>query len=119
MAFITRVDTRTKTHIDPADYPATYIDILYDHAGYLRANGGGIGPWSLAGKRIAVVSSGAAGLISAFQLMQMGAAVTIFEAADRAGGRLYTIYPVPGAAAAFEMGAMRVPPCEQLFGRRR
>jgi len=51
--------------------------------------------------------------------MQMGAAVTIFEAADRAGGRLYTIYPVPGAAAAFEMGAMRVPPCEQLFGRRR
>jgi tryptophan 2-monooxygenase len=94
--------------------PATYVDILYDHAGYLRANQS-LAPGSLAGQSVAIVGAGAAGLIAAYQLMQLGCEVQIFEATDRPGGRLDTVYPIPGEAAAFEMGAMRVPPCEQLF----
>ncbi len=94
--------------------PSTYVDILYDHAGYLRANQK-LAPGSLAGQTVAIVGAGAAGLIAAYQLMQLGCEVQIFEATDRAGGRLDTVYPIPGEPAAFEMGAMRVPPCEQLF----
>jgi tryptophan 2-monooxygenase len=67
------------------------------------------------GHSVAIVGAGAAGLLAAYQLMQLGADVTLFEASDHAGGRLDTIYPIPGEPVAFEMGAMRVPPCEQLF----
>ncbi len=102
--------------VDPADYPATYIDILYDHAAYLRCNQGRVGPGSLKGTRVAIIGAGAAGLVAAEQLLALGADITIYEASDRAGGRLHTIYPVPGSPAAFEMGAMRVPPCEQIYG---
>lgn len=117
MAFISRVAPAgpTTANADPADYPATYIDILYDHAAYLRNNFGRIAHGSMRGVRVAIVGSGAAGLISAQQLLALGAEVTIYEASDRAGGRLCTEYPMPGEAAAFELGAMRVPPCEQLF----
>lgn len=117
MSIITKVSPGTKAGSpNPADFPATYIDILYSHADYLRANNGRIARGSLAGRDIAVVGSGAAGLISAYQLMALGANVTILEASDRAGGRLHTISPLgPGNPAKFEMGAMRIPPSEQLF----
>ncbi len=124
MSFISRVSPAAKSETadqantppaNPADYPATYIDILYDHAAYLRANNGRIASGSLAGRRVAIVGSGAAGLISAYQLLMLGAEVTIYESTSRAGGRLNTEYPIPGEPAAFELGAMRVPPCEQLF----
>jgi tryptophan 2-monooxygenase len=95
--------------------PSSYVDILYDHGAYLR-NNSVIGNQRIDGRSVAIVGSGAAGLLAAYQLMQLGANVVIFEATNRAGGRLNTIYPIPGQAAAFEMGAMRVPPCEQLFG---
>jgi len=95
--------------------PLTYIDILYDHAGYLKANNGRLGSGSLSGKSVGIVGAGAAGLSAAYLLMRMGANVTIFEASSRPGGRVYSLRPVPGNAAIFEMGAMRVPPSEQLF----
>jgi tryptophan 2-monooxygenase len=104
-----------KAAVNPADYPATYVDILYDHAGYLRANQGQIAQKRMDGKRVVVIGAGAAGLLAAYQLLQTGADVIILEASDRAGGRLYTEHPIPGDAAAFELGAMRVPPCEQIF----
>lgn len=56
-----------------------------------------------------------AGLVSARLLQQQGANVTVLEASDRIGGRVDTVFPVPGDPAAFELGAMRVPPSEQLF----
>jgi tryptophan 2-monooxygenase len=115
MSFISRVDIHPKTTINPSDYPATYIDILYDHAAYLANNNGLIANQRMDGHSVAVVGAGAAGLLAAYQLLQLGADVTVFEASDRPGGRLNTIYPIPGEPVAFEMGAMRVPPCEQLF----
>jgi tryptophan 2-monooxygenase len=104
-----------KDTVNPADYPATYVDILYDHAGYLRANQGQIAQTRMDGQRIVIIGAGAAGLLAAYQLLQTGADAIILEASDRAGGRLYTEHPIPGDAAAFELGAMRVPPCEQIF----
>lgn len=95
--------------------PLTYVDILYDHAGYLSTNNGWLGSGSLAGNNIAIVGAGAAGLCAAYLLMMMGANVTILEAGPRPGGRIYSLYPVSGDAAIFELGAMRVPPSEQLF----
>jgi tryptophan 2-monooxygenase len=94
----------------------TFIDVLYDHAGYLQANNGLLGPaGSLAGKSVAVVGAGMAGLVAAHLLDQQGAAVTIYEASEHVGGRVRSIHPVDGDPAIFEMGAMRVPPSEQLF----
>lgn len=95
--------------------PLTYVDILYDHAGYLTTNNGMLGSGSLSGKTVGIVGAGAAGLCAAYLLLKMGASVTIFEADDEAGGRIYSVNPIPGDAATFELGAMRVPPSEQLF----
>ncbi len=118
MSFISKVsigNTLTAAAPSPASAPKTYIDLLYNFVGYLNANHGRIASGSLQGRSIGIVGSGAAGLIAAYQLLQLGANVSIFEASNRAGGRLYTQYPIPGQPIAFEMGAMRVPPCEQLF----
>jgi ferredoxin len=42
------------------------------------------------GKRVAIVGGGSTGLAAAYYLAQAGHACTIFEAADRLGGRLWT-----------------------------
>jgi tryptophan 2-monooxygenase len=103
------------TPVTCAGAPATFIDILYDHAAYLRAHEGRIARTDMREKNVAVVGAGTAGLLAAYQLLELNANVTIFEASARAGGRLDTHYPIDGSAAAYEMGAMRVPPCQQLF----
>jgi tryptophan 2-monooxygenase len=103
------------TPVTAAGSPATFIDILYDHAAYLRVNDGTIASANMRGKNIAIIGAGAAGLLAGYQLLGLQANVTIFEGSARAGGRLDTYYPVAGSAAAYEMGAMRVPPCQQLF----
>lgn len=95
--------------------PLTYVDILYNHAGYLAANNGLLGSGSLSGKTVGIVGAGPAGLTAAYLLLEMGASVTIFENSNRAGGRVYSLSPIAGDPALFEMGAMRVPPSEQLF----
>ncbi|MFF5225994.1 flavin monoamine oxidase family protein [Dactylosporangium sp. NPDC000521] len=94
----------------------TFVDVLYDHTGYLEANGGRLGPaGALNGRSVAVIGAGMAGLMAAYLLDQQGAKVTIYEASEHAGGRVRSVRPVPGDPAIFEMGAMRVPPSEQLF----
>jgi tryptophan 2-monooxygenase len=103
------------TPVTPDGAPATFIDVLYDHVAYLRFNDGKIARANMSGKHVAVVGAGAAGLLAGYQLLGLQADVTIFEASSRAGGRIETYYPIAGSAAAYEMGAMRVPPCQQLF----
>ena len=95
--------------------PLTYVDILYDHAGYLKTNNGMLGSGNLAGASVGIIGAGAAGLCAAYLLMKMGVLVTIYEASSSAGGRICSIHPVTGDPAVFELGAMRVPPSEQLF----
>ncbi len=94
-----------------------YVDILYDYETFLNNNDGRLGPvGALAGKTIGVVGAGAAGLSAAYMLGQQGATVIIFEASGRPGGRVYSFKPMPTDPAFFEMGAMRVPPSEKVFG---
>ena len=97
------------------DGQLTYVDVLYDFAGYLRANQGKLGPGRLAGKKIGIVGAGPAGLMAAYLLRKQEATVTIFEASERVGGRIDSEVPIKNDAARFELGAMRVPPSERLF----
>jgi tryptophan 2-monooxygenase len=115
MSFFTT--SKSGTHDSNYIPPCTYVDVLYDHAGYLRTNRGRLGSGNLAGKTVGIVGAGAAGLSAGYLLAAMGASVTIFEAGgpESVGGRIRSLHPIQGDAAIFEMGAMRVPPSEQLF----
>ncbi|KAI0872140.1 hypothetical protein GGS24DRAFT_491700 [Hypoxylon argillaceum] len=61
---------------------------------------------------VGIVGSGVSGLYSALLLRREGHKVTVFEAADRVGGRIYTYRFSPQAKSEdvyFEAGAMRIP----------
>ncbi len=68
---------------------------------------------------VAVVGAGAGGLVAAYELSKAGARVTVFEASERVGGRLYSdVFSKDTSSATFdigEMGAMRFPPSEETF----
>lgn len=116
MTFFTTPRSKTRKATDSVQ--ASFIDILYDHTRYLNDHNGRIAeaiPDS--GKTVAVIGSGPAGLLAAFQLKQLGIDVTVFEADPyRYGGRIYSYRPIAEETAIFEMGAMRVPPAEKIFG---
>lgn len=62
--------------------------------------------------RVGIVGGGASGLYAALLLRQEGHSVTVFEATDRLGGRIFTHrFPatMPGEDPYFELGAMRLP----------
>lgn len=88
---------------NPADFRFDYFRLLHNApAGLGRING--------APRRVAVVGAGAAGMTAARELLRCGADVTLYEASDRIGGRLYTRNnPVDPAHSGMEMGAMRMP----------
>lgn len=61
---------------------------------------------------VGVVGGGISGLCSALVLIRKGVSVTLFEATDRLGGRIYTHHFTPcadGEDPYFEAGAMRIP----------
>src|SRR5690606_17287412 len=116
MSFFSKPFSAHLTPTEDAGVQRTYVDILYDHAGFLRRNNGRLGPGDLGQKRVCVIGAGPAGLMTARLLHEHNAAVTLFEASGRVGGRVNSLRPKPGDAAIFELGAMRVPPSEQLFG---
>lgn len=59
-------------------------------------------------RKIVVVGAGMAGLVSALLLQEAGHRVTILEAQNRLGGRVYTYHGFPGKMYG-EFGAMRFP----------
>jgi len=61
-------------------------------------------------RRVAIVGAGCAGMTAARELLRCGFEVTIIEASERIGGRLYTVEnPLDPAQTGMEMGAMRMP----------
>ncbi len=65
-------------------------------------------------KHVVVVGAGLAGLVAAFELKRQGHRVTVLEAQNRLGGRIYTLRApfAPGLYA--EAGGMRIPRAHDL-----
>jgi monoamine oxidase len=64
-------------------------------------------------KKVLVIGGGMAGLVAAHELQRQGHKVTVLEAQNRVGGRIYTLRTfAPGLYA--EAGAMRIPRAHTL-----
>lgn len=94
--------------------PLTYVDTPgLDYVAWLQAGQpiGSVPPIASipnAGNiTVAVVGSGAAGLAAAYELLRCGLDVTLYEATDRIGGRLFASPSSTNDGNLFEMGAMR------------
>lgn len=99
-----------------SDTPVTFVDTpTMNYVEWLKQCTSSIAAFSASPQQyhVAVIGAGAAGLVAAYELLRVGLNVTLFEAGNRAGGRLYTL---PGANGnRFEMGAMRFTPSEQVL----
>jgi tryptophan 2-monooxygenase len=89
---------------NPADFRFDYYKLLHNAPlGLARLRDNGL-------HRVAVVGAGAAGMTAARELLRCGFDVTIYEASDRIGGRLFTRdNPQGSQLSGMEMGAMRMP----------
>ncbi|MGC5328351.1 flavin monoamine oxidase family protein [Brevibacillus sp. SYSU BS000544] len=65
-------------------------------------------------KEIIIVGAGMAGLVSATLLKEAGHRVTVLEASDRVGGRVFTLRSPFSEGQYVEAGAMRIPNTHQL-----
>ncbi|MCM1989736.1 flavin monoamine oxidase family protein [Oceanirhabdus seepicola] len=63
------------------------------------------------GKKInvAILGGGISGLVAAFELRKLGVDVTLYEASNRYGGRVYTHFFDEAKRYGAEVGAMRIP----------
>ena len=97
--------------------PDTMIDVLYNYDDFLNGEEQ-MSKYdnSLSGKNIAVIGGGVAGLISTLELLKCGASVTLYEATDRLGGRMRSVYPnKSNTKDVFELGCMRFPPSSKTL----
>src|SRR5437588_10969520 len=88
------------------------LDTLYDFHAFVRSGPIARLPAEAVGKRVAIIGAGAAGLVSAYELLRLGVEPVVFEATGRIGGRPHST-PLQGGApsGAFpHMGAMALPP---------
>ncbi len=65
-------------------------------------------------KQVVVIGAGLAGLVAAFELKREGHQVTVLEAQNRVGGRIYTLRAPFAAGLYAEAGGMRIPRAHDL-----
>ena len=92
--------------------PWPYLDTMFDYRQIVYPGSTLSSP--VQAKRVAIVGAGPAGLCAAFELLKVGARVTVYEASNRIGGRNWS-NPFDGTNVIAEMGAMRVPPSQVTF----
>lgn len=63
----------------------------------------------LKGSKVGVIGGGLAGMSAAFELKKLGCEITIFDAQERIGGRVYTYYFDKDKRYYGEFGAARIP----------
>ena len=59
--------------------------------------------------KIGIIGAGVAGLTAAFELREFGFDITVLEATERIGGRVFTHYFDQDKKLYGELGAMRIP----------
>ncbi|AOT08311.1 FAD-dependent oxidoreductase [Pseudoalteromonas luteoviolacea] len=108
---------KNKADTDPKGFvPNSMIDTLFDYKTFLDSrdlNGSIALKAPEQQKNIAVIGGGASGLVAAYELSKIdNIHVTLFEAADRLGGRMDSVYVQDGDLnqKVFELGCMRFPP---------
>ncbi|HEX2201746.1 MAG TPA: NAD(P)/FAD-dependent oxidoreductase [Longimicrobium sp.] len=97
--------------------PQTYVDTpTMDYVAWLQNSGHAIADiYNPSQFGVAVIGSGGAGLAAAYELLRTGVSVTVYEAGDRIGGRLFASPSSTGDGNLFEMGAMRFTPSERVL----
>ncbi|QCJ01211.1 FAD-dependent oxidoreductase (plasmid) [Agrobacterium larrymoorei] len=89
------------------------IDLLYDYGAFLQKCGsGGIGffPKGVLKPKVAIIGAGLSGLVAASELLHAGVDdLTLYEARDRIGGKLWSHRFGSATHVVAEMGAMRFP----------
>jgi tryptophan 2-monooxygenase len=113
MPFRTNIQTKQLPQEGWVAWP--YIDTLYDYVDFI-ANNPRIAdlPQDKWNTEVAIVGSGVAGLVAAYELLKIGVKPVVFEATDRIGGRAYSL-PFKNSNALAEMGSMRFPPSGKLL----
>lgn len=112
-----RTQPRNDLEAQAPSTPLTFVDTpTMDYVAWLRQSGNAIAFIQNASSySVAVIGSGAAGLAAGYELLRCGVNVTVYEAGERIGGRLFTSPSSTGDGNLFEMGAMRFTPSEQLL----
>ncbi|MEQ8604602.1 MAG: NAD(P)/FAD-dependent oxidoreductase [Marivibrio sp.] len=97
----------------------SYVDTPgFSYAHWMDSCDGPIGAVDPASaEKAAVIGAGLAGLAATYELLRAGVDVTLFEASDRIGGRLYSKSFFDDSKDLAELGAMRFPPSEELLFR--
>ena len=104
---------RDKVEKITGEYVALTPDFPFDYRTFLETGSTPIGQISDTnrGNRVAIIGSGVAGMIAAYEAMRMGLIPVLFEANNRIGGRFYTErfegQGDPATLPIAELGAMR------------
>jgi monoamine oxidase len=80
----------------------------------LRTPDEGLHPGAHSHKEVVVIGAGLAGLVAAFELKREGHDVTVLEAQNRVGGRIYTLRAPFSPGLYAEAGGMRIPRAHDL-----
>jgi len=95
--------------------PSTQPDNLFDFIGLVDHPETFISAEGAAGREVAVIGAGNAGVAAAYVLMRLGLKPVIYDITGRVGGRSYTEPFRKDPKALAELGSMRIPTAQTLI----